>query len=76
MQLPQWKCPDADLLDAMSAEQRSQLWQPRVNELLGALAVASVIQLLLGATGRRWHRAVLTYSYCWESPVGDGTARY
>ncbi|KAF0300506.1 Solute carrier family 23 member 2 [Amphibalanus amphitrite] len=51
MQLPQWKCPDDDLLANMSSEERSALWQPRVNELLGALAVASVIQLLLGATG-------------------------
>ncbi|XP_043205002.1 solute carrier family 23 member 2-like [Amphibalanus amphitrite] len=51
MHLPEWKCPDVDLLANMSSEERSGLWQPRVNELLGALAVASVIQLLLGATG-------------------------
>ena len=51
MHLPYWKCPDAELLAAMAPEERTRLWQPRMNELLGALAVASVIQLLLGATG-------------------------
>ena len=52
MQLPQWRCPDAALMADMTPQQRQSLWQPRVNELLGALAVASVFQLLLGATGK------------------------
>lgn len=49
--LPQWKCPPQAELDAMNAEDREELWQIRMRELSGAIAVSAMVQVVLGYTG-------------------------
>ncbi|XP_058119868.1 solute carrier family 23 member 2 [Anopheles ziemanni] len=51
LNLPQWKCPPAEALDAMSDSERTELWQVRMRELSGAIAVAAVSQIVLGFSG-------------------------
>nr|XP_049462703.1 solute carrier family 23 member 2 [Anopheles coluzzii] len=51
LNLPQWKCPPADAIDAMTDTDRTELWQVRMRELSGAIAVAAVTQLVLGFSG-------------------------
>uniref|UniRef100_A0A182KF56 Xanthine/uracil transporter n=1 Tax=Anopheles christyi TaxID=43041 RepID=A0A182KF56_9DIPT len=51
LNLPQWKCPPADVIDAMSNADRTELWQVRMRELSGAIAVAAVSQIVLGFSG-------------------------
>lgn len=49
--LPQWKCPPQAELDAMNEEAREELWQIRMRELSGAIAVSAMVQVVLGYTG-------------------------
>lgn len=49
--LPQWKCPPQAELDAMNVEAREELWQIRMRELSGAIAVSAMVQVVLGYTG-------------------------
>ncbi|XP_053676187.1 solute carrier family 23 member 2 [Anopheles nili] len=51
LNLPQWKCPPAEVLDAMSDPDRTELWQVRMRELSGAIAVAAISQCVLGFSG-------------------------
>ncbi|XP_058055573.1 solute carrier family 23 member 2 [Anopheles bellator] len=51
LSLPRWKCPSDELIDAMSDAERTELWQVRMRELSGAIAVAAVSQLVLGFSG-------------------------
>ncbi|XP_046396215.1 solute carrier family 23 member 1 [Ischnura elegans] len=51
LNLPQWQCPPVEELELMSAENRTQLWQERINEVSGAIAVASIVQILCGYCG-------------------------
>ncbi|XP_071451216.1 solute carrier family 23 member 1 isoform X2 [Hetaerina americana] len=51
LNLPQWKCPPMAELELMSLENRTTLWQERINEVSGAIAVASVVQILCGYCG-------------------------
>ncbi|ETN66964.1 solute carrier family 23 member 2 [Anopheles darlingi] len=51
LSLPRWKCPSAELVDSMSDTERTELWQVRMRELSGAIAVAAVSQIVLGFTG-------------------------
>lgn len=48
LNLPQWKCPSADKMDAMSTEERTELWQLRMREISGAIAVSAIFQLVIG----------------------------
>lgn len=49
--LPQWKCPAQADLDAMNEADREELWQIRMRELSGAIAVSAMVQVVLGYTG-------------------------
>lgn len=51
LSLPQWKCPNPDVINAMSPDEKTELWQLRMRELSGAIAVAAVFQLVFGLTG-------------------------
>uniref|UniRef100_A0A182XWU4 Uncharacterized protein n=1 Tax=Anopheles stephensi TaxID=30069 RepID=A0A182XWU4_ANOST len=51
LNLPQWKCPPAEVIDAMTESDRTELWQVRMRELSGAIAVAAVSQVVLGFSG-------------------------
>ncbi|XP_065202699.1 solute carrier family 23 member 1-like [Planococcus citri] len=48
---PQWRCPSSDILNAMSAENRTELWQLRMRELSGAIIVSAVFQTIIGYCG-------------------------
>ncbi|XP_049305370.1 solute carrier family 23 member 2 [Bactrocera dorsalis] len=49
--LPQWKCPSVEDIDALDEEDRVELWQIRMRELSGAIAVSALVQVVLGYTG-------------------------
>ncbi|XP_031849679.1 solute carrier family 23 member 1 [Nomia melanderi] len=51
LNLPQWKCPAPEVLEEMSAENRTELWQVRMRELSGAIAVSSLFQVVVGFGG-------------------------
>lgn len=51
LSLPQWKCPPPEILDQMSPENRTELWQVRMRELSGAIAVSSLFQVVVGFGG-------------------------
>ncbi|XP_063232307.1 solute carrier family 23 member 2 isoform X2 [Bacillus rossius redtenbacheri] len=51
LNLPVWRCPDSDALSAMSAENRTELWQVRMRELSGAIAVSALLQVAIGYLG-------------------------
>lgn len=49
--LPQWKCPSEGEIEAMDEDSRQELWQVRMRELSGAIAVSASVQVVLGYTG-------------------------
>lgn len=51
LNLPQWKCPNTETFNTMSADDRTELWQLRMREISGAIAVSAVFQLVIGFTG-------------------------
>uniref|UniRef100_A0A182VXG1 Xanthine/uracil transporter n=1 Tax=Anopheles minimus TaxID=112268 RepID=A0A182VXG1_9DIPT len=51
LNLPQWKCPPVEVMDAMTEADRTELWQVRMRELSGAIAVAALSQVVLGFSG-------------------------
>ncbi|XP_072762369.1 solute carrier family 23 member 2 [Anoplolepis gracilipes] len=51
LNLPQWQCPVPEVLSQMSHENRTELWQIRMRELSGAIAVSAVFQVIIGFGG-------------------------
>lgn len=51
LHLPQWTCPANDELKAMDEAAKTELWQLRMREISGAIAVAALVQVVLGLTG-------------------------
>ncbi|XP_014474516.1 PREDICTED: solute carrier family 23 member 1 isoform X1 [Dinoponera quadriceps] len=51
LNLPQWQCPAPEILSQMSHENRTELWQVRMRELSGAIAVSAVFQIVVGFGG-------------------------
>ncbi|XP_055586153.1 solute carrier family 23 member 2 [Uranotaenia lowii] len=51
LNLPEWKCPSKDVISAMEAEQKTELWQVRMRELSGAIAVSALFQVFIGYSG-------------------------
>ncbi|XP_050425752.1 solute carrier family 23 member 2-like isoform X2 [Adelges cooleyi] len=51
LNLPRWKCPAKEIVDAMTPEEQQELWQIRMRELSGAIAVAALFQVFIGLTG-------------------------
>ncbi|KZC09741.1 Solute carrier family 23 member 1 [Dufourea novaeangliae] len=51
LNLPQWKCPAPEVMNEMSPENRTELWQVRMRELSGAIAVSSLFQVVVGFGG-------------------------
>ncbi|XP_050345921.1 solute carrier family 23 member 2 [Nymphalis io] len=49
--LPTWKCPAPDILETMNVEERRSIWTIRMCELSGAIAVASLFQVIGGYFG-------------------------
>ncbi|KAG8224393.1 hypothetical protein J437_LFUL016396 [Ladona fulva] len=52
LNLPRWQCPPVEEIEAMSAENRTMLWQERINEISGAIVLASMLQIVMGYCGR------------------------
>lgn len=51
LNLEKWKCPDSSVISMMSDDDKTELWQVRMRELSGAIAIASLFQVIIGATG-------------------------
>lgn len=51
LSLPQWKCPSSETMQTMNAEEKTELWQSRMREISGAIAVSAIFQLVIGVTG-------------------------
>lgn len=51
LSLDKWKCPADSVIAAMDDEQKEELWMIRMRELSGAIIIASLFQVLIGATG-------------------------
>lgn len=51
LNLPQWKCPNSETISAMTSAEKTELWQLRMREISGAIAVSAVFQLVIGLTG-------------------------
>ncbi|XP_058813991.1 solute carrier family 23 member 2 isoform X2 [Topomyia yanbarensis] len=51
LNLPQWKCPNKDIIGQMDSVQKTELWQTRMCELSGAIAVSATFQVFIGYTG-------------------------
>ncbi|XP_011867071.1 PREDICTED: solute carrier family 23 member 2 [Vollenhovia emeryi] len=51
LNLPQWQCPEPEILVQMSHENRTELWQIRMRELSGAIAVSALFQVIIGFGG-------------------------
>lgn len=53
LNLPQWQCPAPEVFEQMSHENRTELWQIRMRELSGAIAVSALFQVIIGFGGTR-----------------------
>jgi solute carrier family 23 (nucleobase transporter), member 1 len=51
LSLDKWKCPANAEIAAMSDFDKEELWQVRMRELSGAIIIASLFQVVIGATG-------------------------
>ncbi|XP_055902521.1 solute carrier family 23 member 1 isoform X2 [Eupeodes corollae] len=51
LSLPQWKCPPADEFKQMDDDDKQELWQVRMRELSGAIAISALLQVFIGYTG-------------------------
>ncbi|XP_059471027.1 solute carrier family 23 member 2 [Neocloeon triangulifer] len=51
LNLPKWQCPPQEQILQMSLEDRRALWQVRVNEVSGAILIASLFQMAIGYLG-------------------------
>lgn len=51
LQLPKWECPANEVMVTLSEEEKTELWQLRMREISGAIAVAALVQVVLGLTG-------------------------
>ena len=56
LSLPEWQCPPAQVLANMTYEDKTELWQMRMREVQGAIVVASVFQVAIGAFGSQYIR--------------------
>ncbi|XP_017305007.1 solute carrier family 23 member 2 isoform X5 [Diaphorina citri] len=51
LHLPQWQCPAEEQMNNMTSEERTELWQVRMRELSGAIAVSALVQVFIGVFG-------------------------
>lgn len=51
LNLPQWKCPSEQIMKQMTADDKIELWQVRMREISGAIAISAIVQLVIGYTG-------------------------
>ncbi|XP_046989524.1 solute carrier family 23 member 1 isoform X1 [Schistocerca americana] len=51
LSLPTWKCPSEEFITSLSPDERQELWQVRMRELSGAIAVSALVQVFIGYFG-------------------------
>ncbi|XP_037029849.1 solute carrier family 23 member 1 [Bradysia coprophila] len=51
LSLPEWKCPNPDEMAKMTELEKTEVWQIRMRELSGAIAVSACFQVFIGYTG-------------------------
>lgn len=51
LNLPQWKCPSNEAFAVLTAEEKTELWELRMRELSGAIAISALFQVFIGLTG-------------------------
>ncbi|KAJ6637191.1 Solute carrier family 23 member 2 [Pseudolycoriella hygida] len=51
LSLPEWKCPSSDEFSNMTSVEKTEVWQVRMRELSGAIAVSALFQVFIGYTG-------------------------
>ena len=51
LNLPEWKCPAKEEMLNMTYEQKTEVWQLRMREVQGAIIVASLFEIAVGAFG-------------------------
>jgi len=52
LKLPQWRCPSMDIINKMTVGEQEELWQIRMRELSGAIAVSALFQVFIGYSGK------------------------
>lgn len=55
LNLPEWQCPEPEVIEKMSFENRTELWQSRMRILSGAISLAAIVQVAIGAFGKLQH---------------------
>lgn len=51
LQQSEWRCPAEEVIDAMDAGNRTELWQTRMRELSGAIMISALFQVFIGFFG-------------------------
>ncbi|XP_073988001.1 solute carrier family 23 member 1 isoform X2 [Rhodnius prolixus] len=51
LNLPRWKCPEEEIMNGLSAENKTEMWQSRMRELSGAIAISALVQVFIGFCG-------------------------
>lgn len=51
LSLPQWKCPTNEEFIIMNEIEKQDLWQSRMRELSGAIAISALLQVFIGYSG-------------------------
>lgn len=51
LSLPEWQCPSKAEIATLSHDEKEELWQIRMRELSGAIAVSAMFQVFIGYTG-------------------------
>lgn len=51
LSLPEWQCPDKEVIANMTYEDKTELWQTRMREVQGAITVASLFEVATGCFG-------------------------
>lgn len=64
LKLPQWRCPSADIINNMNPGEQEELWQVRMRELSGAIAVSALFQMFIGFTGKFLLLKIIHFKYC------------
>lgn len=51
LNLPRWRCPPEEVMNGLSTENRTEIWQSRMRELSGAIAISALVQVFIGFCG-------------------------
>jgi len=51
LSLERWKCPSEDIMNGMSYEEKTEVWQVRMREIQGAIICAAFFETLFALTG-------------------------